>query len=564
MVACTHWLASSSGMAVLEAGGNAFDAAVAAGMVLHVVEPHLNGLGGDLPLIGRAAGGDPFVLCGQGTSPAAATPERFGHLGLDVIPGTGLLAAVVPGAFGTWLDLLARYGTWHVADVLSLAIGYARDGYPLVPQAAATIATVADLFREHWPTSAQTYLHDGVPAPMSRFANPVLADTLERIVAEARAAGPDREAEIEAAHRAFYSGFVADAIDAFCANEVMDSSGAPHRGLLTAADLAAWRVREESPVSLEFAEHTVFKTGPWGQGPVLLAQLAMLRGMGLADTRPGSAELIHAVVETAKLAFADRDAWYGDPERVDVPLDGLLSEPYLAQRRAMVGDRASGDLRPGQPGSLAPRLPEISDAEPQSRAGLGEPTRGDTCHLDVVDAAGNIVSATPSGGWLQSSPTVPGLGFQLSTRAQMFWLEPGLPGTLTPRTRPRTTLSPTLIVGDATIACGTPGGDQQDQWQIPFLLNHLVYGMNLQEAIDAPTWHTTHLISSFEPRTIDRRGVHAESRLGEALNTLRARGHVVTDAGPWSLGRISAVAHRDGMLYGAANPRGMQGYAVGR
>ena len=206
MVASTHWLASASGMAVLEAGGNAFDAAVAAGMVLHVVEPHLNGLGGDLPLIGRAQGGEPFVLCGQGTSPAAATPERFRHLGLDVIPGTGLLAAVVPGAFGTWLELLARYGTWHLAEVLSFAIGYARNGYPLVPQAAAAIGAVAGLFREHWPSSAQTYLHDGVPAPMSRFANPVLADTLERIVAEGRAAGPDRHAQIEAAHRAFYSG----------------------------------------------------------------------------------------------------------------------------------------------------------------------------------------------------------------------------------------------------------------------------------------------------------------------------------------------------------------------
>ena len=564
MVASTHWLASASGMAVLEAGGNAFDAAVAAGMVLHVVEPHLNGLGGDLPLIGRAQGGEPFVLCGQGTSPAAATPERFRHLGLDVIPGTGLLAAVVPGAFGTWLELLARYGTWHLAEVLSFAIGYARNGYPLVPQAAAAIGAVAGLFREHWPSSAQTYLHDGVPAPMSRFANPVLADTLERIVAEGRAAGPDRHAQIEAAHRAFYSGFVAEAIEAFCAQEVMDSSGAPHRGLLTADDLAAWRVREEAPVSLDFAGQRVLKTGPWGQGPVLLQQLAMLAGMGLADTRPGTTELVHAVVETAKLAFADRDAWYGDPDWVDVPLDGLLAEPYLAERRAMIDRHASDELRPGQPGPIAPRLPEIVDAGPQSTMGIGEPTLGDTCHLDVVDAAGNIVSATPSGGWLQSSPTVPGLGFQLSTRAQMFWLEQGLPGTLAPRTRPRTTLSPTLIVGDATIACGTPGGDSQDQWQIPFLLNHLVYGMNLQEAIDAPSWHTTHLISSFEPRTIDRRGVHAESRLGETLDALRERGHLVTEAGPWSLGRISAVAHRDGMLYGAANPRGMQGYAVGR
>jgi gamma-glutamyltranspeptidase / glutathione hydrolase len=564
MVASTHWLASSTGMAVLEAGGNAFDAAVAAGMVLHVVEPHLNGVGGDLPLIGCAAGGRPFVLCGQGTSPAAATPERFRHLGLDVIPGTGLLAAVVPGAFGTWLHLLDRYGTWYLADVLSFAIGYARRGFPLVPQASATIGSLAGLFREHWPSSAQTYLPDGVPAPMSRFANPALANTLERLVLHGHAAGPDRHAQIEAAYRGFYQGFVAEAIDAFCAREVMDATGAPHRGLLTADDLAAWRVREEAPVSLEFAGRRVYKTGPWGQGPVLLQQLAMLAGMNLADTEPGSGELVHAVVETAKLALADRDAWYGDPDRVEVPLEGLLAEPYLAQRRAMIDAQASDELRPGRPGGVPPRLPDVSTAHVTGH-GLGEPTLGDTCHLDVVDAAGNIVSATPSGGWLQSSPTIPGLGFQLSTRAQMFWLEAGLPGTLAPSTRPRTTLSPTLIVGDGVIACGTPGGDNQDQWQVPFILNHLVYGMNLQEAIDAPNWHTTHHISSFEPRTFEPRGLHAESRLGESvLSGLRARGHQVNDAGPWALGRIRAVAHRDGLLYGAANPRGMQGYAVGR
>jgi gamma-glutamyltranspeptidase/glutathione hydrolase len=205
MVASTHWLASGGGMAVLEAGSSAFDAAVAAGTVLLVVEPHRNGLGGDFPLIGRAAGGDPFVPCGQGTSPAATTPERFRHPGLDVIPGTGLLPAVVPGALGTWLDLLARHGTWHLADVLSFAIGYARNGFPLVPQATATIGGVADPFREHWPSSAQTYLRDGVRAPMSRFANPALANTLERPVVQGHAAGPGRPAQIEAARQARYA-----------------------------------------------------------------------------------------------------------------------------------------------------------------------------------------------------------------------------------------------------------------------------------------------------------------------------------------------------------------------
>nr|WP_233404771.1 gamma-glutamyltransferase family protein [Actinotalea solisilvae] len=592
MVASTHWLATASGMAVLERGGNAFDAAVATGLVLHVVEPHLNGLGGDVPVIGCAAGGAPFVLCGQGTSPAAATAEVVAGLGLDAVPGTGLLAAVVPGAFGTWMDLLARYGTWGVPDVLAFAIGYARHGHPLLAQASATIRAVRDLLAEHWPTSAAVYLPGGeVPAPGAVLRNEELATTLERLAGVA-AAQPTREAGIEAARAAFYEGFVAEAVDHFCATAVMDSTGTPHRGLLTGDDLAAWRVREEEPATVEFAGRTVAKTGPWGQGPALLQQLTVLEGMDLADTRPGSAELVHTVVEVAKLALADRDAWYGDPDHADVPLDALLSERYAAQRRALVGPTASDALRPGSPDGAEPRLArQALDALARARTGavpagarptgVGEPTfartdpavgpdgasRGDTCHLDVVDAAGNVVSVTPSGGWLQSSPVVPGLGFALSTRAQMFWVEQGLPSSLGPRRRPRTTLSPTLVLRDGVpeLACGTPGGDQQDQWQVPFLLRHLVYGQGLQEAVDAPTWHTTHLVSSFAPRDLELRGLHAEDRLGtDVLDDLRRRGHEVTVTGPWSLGRLTAVARDGGLLRAAATPRGMQAYAAGR
>lgn len=602
MVAASHWLASATGMGVLERGGNAFDAAVAAGLVLHVVEPHLNGLGGDVPLIGCRAGGEPFVLCGQGVSPAAATIEAFADLGLDVVPGTGYLAAVVPGAFGTWMDLLARYGTWRVRDALEPAIGYAADGHPLLPAASAAIARLAPTFTEHWPSSARTWLPRGsVPAPGTRFRNPVLARTLEALVAEAEAAGPDRDAQIEAARAAFYSGFVAERIDVQVREPAMDSSGRAHAGLLSADDLSSWRVREEPPVTADVFGRTIAKTGPWGQGPALLQQLLVLEGMDLADTLPTSAELIHVVTESAKLALADRDAWYGDPDHTDVPLATLLSPAYAAERRRLIGPDASPELRPGSPGGRGPRLPRlVTDAleagggaatsraggtgagEPTSRAstprqgtgtgeptfGAGDPPRGDTCHLDVVDRWGNTVAVTPSGGWLQSSPVIAGLGFALPTRAQMFWLEPGLPTSLGPRRRPRTTLSPTLVLRDGVpeLACGTPGGDMQDQWQVPFLLRHLLGGQDLQAAIDEPMWHTTHHVASFEPRTVDVLGLHVEERVGpDVIADLRRRGHAVTVAGPWSLGRLSAAGTRpDGLLHAGATSRGAQAYAVGR
>ncbi|MEV7973495.1 gamma-glutamyltransferase family protein [Cellulomonas sp. NPDC089187] len=595
MVGSTHWLASAVGMRILEQGGNAFDAAVAAGFTLQVVEPHLNGPGGDAPIIGyRADDGHTFVLCGQGPAPATATIDAYTGLGLTEIPGTGHLAAVVPGAVGAWLDLLARYGTLPLADVLSPAIGYAEDGYPLVPATARTIGTVRELFTEHWPTSAEVYLpHGDLPVAGARFRNPQLATTYRRLLTEAQSAGSDRVTQIEAAHRAFYTGFVAEAMDEFLRTPVRDSSGRDHTGLLTGDDLARWHPTEEPTVAVEFAGAQIHKTAAWGQGPVLLQQLQMLDALNVADAEPGSVELVHTTVEVAKLAFADREAWYGDG---DVPLADLLDPRYAAERAALVGPTAADGLRPGSPGGRTPRLASVFGdlvdgvwpGRYQGAAGVvggGEPTRGpfgpeamrtettgetrgDTCHVDVVDRWGNRVSATPSGGWLQSSPVVPGLGFGLPTRAQMFWLEPGLSASLVPGRRPRTTLSPALALraDGSGFAFGTPGGDQQDQWTIPFLLHHLLWGADLQAAIDAPGWHSTHVPSSFHPRVSEHLGVEAESRLGSAvLNGLRARGHQVRDAGPWSLGRVSAAGVRpDGLLHAGANPRGMQGYAAGR
>ena len=605
MVASTHWLASAAGLAVLEHGGNAFDAAVAAGLVLQVVEPHLNGLGGEVPVIAHHAGrGETFVLCGQGTAPAAATPEAFAGLGLDLVPGSGLLAACVPGAFGAWMLLLREFGTLRLRDVMSYAIGYAAGGYPLLPAISWGIASVAELFRDHWPSSAEVYLPDGhVPAPGSLFANSALAATYQRILHEAEAASHDRDEQIEAARRVYYEGFVAETIAAYVASaEVMDVTGRAHRGLLSYADLAGWHPRLEEPLTYDVGGLTVCKTKPWGQGPVFLQQLALLDGFDLAAMGPGTADYMHTVTECGKLAFADREAWYGDPDFTDVPVKALLSGAYADARRQLVGPEASAELRPGAPDGRPPRLPgfatgtvtgnsddgsvapslDVEPPAPRLDPGTGEPTMrtsgpdpktassyraGDTCHLDVADRFGNMVSATPSGGWLQSSPVIPGLGFCLGTRAQMFTLTPGLPATLAPGKRPRTTLTPSLALRDREpyMAFGTPGGDQQDQWSLLFFLNHLTFGMNLQQAIDFPSFHSAHMPSSFYPRQAQPRVLDVESRVGAGvIEELRRRGHLVNVRPAWSLGRVSAVARRNGILYAAANPRGMQGYAVGR
>jgi gamma-glutamyltranspeptidase / glutathione hydrolase len=568
MVASTHWLASSAGMAVLERGGNAFDAAVAAGLVLQVVEPHLNGPGGDVPAIIHSAERDEvIVICGQGPAPAAAVPERFAELGLDLIPGSGPLAAVVPGAFDAWMLMLRDFGTWELADVMAFATGYARDGYPVVPGIRSAVLGVEELLRTEWTSSAAVYL----PAPRNgeRFRNPELAATYERI---ARTPGTTREGRIDAARDAFYRGWVAEAIDAWVRDtDVMDSSGERHRGLLRGDDLAGWEATLEAPVTLDYHGHTICKTGPWGQGPVMLQQLALLAGYDLDAMGPGP-DFVHTVVECAKLAFADREAYYGDPDFTDVPLATLLSAAYADERRALVGATASTELRPGSPGR-EPRLPPLTRAAADSvgsepTLALARETRGDTCHLDVADRHGNLVSATPSGGWLHGAPVIPGLGFCLGTRAQMFWLTDGLPNSLEPRKRPRTTLTPTLVLrgGDPYLAIGTPGGDMQDQWSLGALLGHLHHGLDLQAAIDAPSFHTNHLPSSFWPRELRLNELEIEERAGEGtIAELRRRGHDVQVRPPWSLGRVSAVAREPGgMLKAGANARGMQGYAAGR
>ncbi len=580
VVTSTHWIATAVGMSILEKGGNAFDAAAATAFTLQVVEPHLNGPGGDVPVIlYDVKRGKPEAICGQGPAPQAATIAHFHALGLDMVPGTGLLAACVPGMFDTWMLLLRDYGTLRVADVLMPAISYARGGHPLVERACATIAMVEKLFRDHWKTSAQVYLpHGEVPAPGTLFANVTLADTYTRVLREAESAGGDRVAQIERARTCWSQGFVAEAIDKFCrTQDVMDVSGEPHRGLLTGSDMAQWQATVEAPLTYDYGRYTVCKAGVWSQGPVLLQQLALLKGFDLDGLDPAGPDFIHYQVECAKLAFADRESFYGDPDFVDVPIETLLSDAYNAERRKLVTEKASLDLRPGSIDGFGAVI-ELRRAEGARAAvgnlGAGEPTvgrlgevRGDTVHFDIVDREGNMVSATPSGGWLQSSPVIPELGFGLGTRAQMFWLDEKHPNALAPGKRPRTTLSPTLALrdGEPYLAWGTPGGDQQDQWTAQFFLRHVHAGMNLQEAIDAPAWHSEHFPISFWPRTARPGVLVAESRVPEeTIKELRRRGHEVEVGPAWSEGRLTAAAREGRRRRAAANPRGMQGYAAGR
>ena len=590
-VSSSHWLASSAGMRQLERGGNAFDAAVTAGFVLQAVSPHLNGPAGDVAMLAfDRASGETLAVCGQGPTPAAMTIDHLASLGLDFVPGTGLLPAVVPGAFDAWLLLLADKGSMTLREVLEPAIDYARRGIPVDARLHATLNAAQSIFKEHWPASHALFCPTGrAPEVGEIMVNPTLADVWTRLITEAESTGGDRLRQIDAARHAWSDGFVAEEIDAFCRSaKAMDVSGRDHAALLRGTDMAGWRANIERPVTLDYAGFKIAKCGPWTQGPVLLQTLSLTDADDMAAMDPAGADFVHRVTEAMKLAYADREVYYGDDRAVSVPLEHLLSEPYARERSAMIGDTAQNGWRPGTIDGFGSVVDfeaarrRVRDTGVLAAYGGGEPTVqsiedggyaasvvGDTCHVSAVDADGNMVSATPSGGWLQSSPAIPSLGFPLGTRAQMMWMDPHSPSGVAPGRRPRSTLSPTLVLdrdGRGRLACGTPGGDQQDQWQTAFLIRHLVHGQGMQEAIEAPGFHSEHWPNSFYPRHAQPGRLVLEGRFAPAVVAdLRKRGHDVIVGDDWSEGRLTAVSRTaDGCVRAAANPRGGQGYAVGR
>jgi gamma-glutamyltranspeptidase/glutathione hydrolase len=563
MIATQHYLSTAAGARIFACGGNAIDAAIAATFVEGVVNPHMHTIGGEAPmLIYSAAARRVVAINGNMMAPARATIAHFRALGLELIPGIGLLAAGVPAAFDALVTALRDFGTRSLADVLEPALQLADDGFPmhvglagepagpdnaLAGAAGASLTSNAKRFLTKWPSSARVYLPEGkVPEPSSVLKNSALANFFKRVIdAESSAKNRGREAGLDAARERFYRGDIAREIVAWS-----DANG----GLLGAGDLERFTTRVETPARADYRGVTVFKCGPWSQGPVFLQQLKLLEGFDLAAMGHNSADYIHTVIEAAKLAFADREVYYGDPEFIDVPLDGLLSDRYAAIRRELIDSaHASMDQRPGDPIAMRQlRAAPAADARPW---GAG------TIHVTAADRDGNMIAVTASGGWIPSSPVIDALGFPLGTRMQTFYLDEHHPNALMPGKRPRTTLSPSLamVEGEPHLAFGTPGGDQQDQWTLQFFLNVVDFGMDLQTAIEAPKFSTPHFPSTFYPHNNLPGVLRIEDRVPENVrDALAARGHEIEVRPPWSEGHVLAVHlnRKTGVLSGGADPRG--------
>ena len=555
-IATEHYLATKAGADLLGVGGNAVDAAVGATFVEGVVNPQMFTLGGECPMLVCMAETNHVVSVNGNTSaPERATPEVYLERGLTDVPDEGILSSGVPAALGALVTVLARFGQLTFAEVIAPALNYARKGFPvhtgLYGQERFGIRDLEEKFRNHWSGSAKIYLPHGMVAEVGQvIANPALADLLDYLKTEEQATSGDRKKGLEAVLEAFYRGDPATEIERFSKER---------NGLLARSDLERFETHFEEPVSMKFADTKVCKCGPWNQGPVMLQALAILESYDLKGMGHNSENYLHWTTEAFKLAFADREQYYGDPMQVDVPMTELLSKDYSLMRAALVDpEKANSELRPGDPKRKLALLPIVER--------LGGASWGPgTVHVDVIDGDGNMAAFTPSGGWLKSAEVVPPLGFPLGNRLMTFYLKPNHhPNIIAPFKRPRTTISPSLAFRNNTpwMVFGSMGGDQQDQWQCQFFLNRVLFGMSIQEAIEAPKFSSEHFPGFFAPHDRFPNLIRIEPKFSQKiLDGLTRRGHQVEVGADWSEGYLAAAA-RDperGVLEAGCDPRGSKG-----
>lgn len=562
MVSGGHYLAAAAGLRILEAGGNAIDAGVATGLCMNVTQADLTNLGGVAPImLYLADSGTVETISGLGWWPQAASLDFFQREQGGRIQ-RGIHRCVLPAAVDAWCTALERHGTMTLAEVAAPAIDLAENGFPMHDVMLETFSTPSALeAMRQWPSTRSVFLPDGAPHALGvRVVQKDLAQTL-RLLVEAERQAPSRAAGIRAARERFYTGDIAEQMVDFVRRQ---------GGWLTMADLAAFHVTVEAPLHTTYRGYEVYACGPWCQGPVVLETLNILEGYDLASQERFSPVVYHLILEALKAAFADRDRYYGDPRFVDVPMDGLLAKAYAAEWRTRL------DLRRASPGMPEPGDAWRFSAQPErqpSRWTFPTPHNGpvepDTSYVAVVDRWGNAFSATPSDG-VTGAPLVPGLGLSISSRGMQSWLDPNHPSCLAPGKRPRLTPSPGMVLKDGRLLMpyGTPGNDVQPQAMVQFLVNILDYGMNPQQATEAPRCATMSFPRSSDPHPYTPGLAHLEARLEPSVSEALVRmGHQLRMWPAWSkaAGSLGAVQvdHAQGVLHGVADVRRMA-YAMGR
>ena len=569
VVVSGHHAASDAGLTMLKNGGNAVDAGVAAVFAQAVTEFDRFGFGGEVPiLVYSAERGKTLAINGQGQAPAKAALEWFRERNIEAVPGDCFLPATVPAVPGTLIRALDEFGTMPLAEVLAPAIRLAEEGFPAYPSFVQRLNAVSRRIREEWPSSAKIFLPGGkAPQVGDIFVQKDLAHTLRRLVdAERSAAAKGRKAGLQAAYDLFYRGEMTRQIVAYQkAFQCTDANGFTSAGLLEVEDFAAFEARVEEPAATAYRGIEVYKAGFWSQGPVLLQTLNLLEGFDVKALGHNTPAYIHLLAEAMKLAYADREWYYADPDFVGVPQQGLLSKEYAAERRELIDRNApSLELRPGNPYPFQPGHTQYA-AIPAAIAFRPDPPG--TTGTRAADAAGNVFSATPSGGWFPTSPIVEGLGFVLGTRGQSFFLDATRANNIEPGKRPRTTLTPTLALknGKPFMAWGTPGGDAQDQVNLQFFLNVVEFGMDIQSALDAPLIQILDFPPSFFPRDTRPGTMLVETRMnGGVIESLEAMGHKIRPVGEWAIGDATAIRIDPGrgVVFGAAGPRRDKSYAL--